>query len=140
VVENQWLDRLKVLRWHPLLAQQAHIRSVCGRLHLKTLINHWFTYSNLEYLAGPPESVVLDPSEVYEPVFALTSDGRVLGELAIHRETPANVWSGSQEALESILEGLIAESGEQQGTAGETVSTRVTIELRDLVGESVLTD
>jgi hypothetical protein len=142
VVENQWCDRLKVLRWHPLLAQQAHIRSVCGRLHLKLLINHWFAYSNLEYLTREPESAVLDPCEVYEPVYALTSDGRLLGELAVHRESPTNNWSGSPETLESILDALVADPEERgsEGAGRKVATTRMTIELENLAAESALLD
>ena len=133
VLENRWSDRLKVLRWHPLLAQQAHIQSVCGRLHLKVLINHWFTYSNLEYLAREPESAVLDPSDIYEPVYAVTSGGGLLGELAVHRESPTDNWNGSREILESIMDALVAEP-EERGRS------RMTIELENLTAESALLD
>ena len=36
VVENSWLDRLKILHWHPTLAEQGGMRSVCCKLHLKS--------------------------------------------------------------------------------------------------------
>jgi hypothetical protein len=47
VIENRWLDRLKILSWHSSLASQKDMKSVCCRHHLKTLIAHWVTQSSL---------------------------------------------------------------------------------------------
>jgi hypothetical protein len=47
VVENRWLDRLKILSWHSSLAAQKDMKSVCCREHLKTLIAHWLTQASL---------------------------------------------------------------------------------------------
>jgi hypothetical protein len=47
VIENRWLDRLKILSWHSSLATQKDMKSVCCRQHLKTLIAHWLTQASL---------------------------------------------------------------------------------------------
>ena len=47
VAENRWLDRLKILSWHPSLAAEKDIKSVCCREHLKTLLAHWLTRASL---------------------------------------------------------------------------------------------
>ena len=49
VVEDSWLDRVKILGWHPVLAEQRGTRSVCGRRHLEILLTHWLTYANLDF-------------------------------------------------------------------------------------------
>jgi hypothetical protein len=47
------------------------------------------------------------------------SIGRLVGELAVHRESISRVWSGSAEALESILDALIAIGAENRPRAPE---------------------
>ena len=110
VVENRWLDRLKILSWHPGLAAQRDMASVCGRQHLKTLITHWLTKANLE-LAGGRDGVVPITSESQtETELGLLSVGRLVGELSVHREAFSRVWTGSPETLECILNALIGEA------------------------------
>jgi hypothetical protein len=108
VVENRWLDRIKILSWHSSLATQKDMKSVCCREHLKALIANWLTQASLrlppsQYSAMPIGS---DPSLTD---FDLGPDavGRVVGELAVHRESFSRVWSGSAAALECILDALI---------------------------------
>ena len=115
VLENRWLDRLKVLHWHPILAEQAQIQSVCGKFHLKTLIAHWLIHANLQFLATGPSDWALasgtGPAEVVCEASCIT---KLVGELAIHREALSRVWSGSPEALECILSALIGGLGTKE--------------------------
>ena len=108
VVENRWLDRLKILSWHASLATQRDMKSVCCIQHLKILIAHWLNQASLRLPPGhnPPPPIGSDPAL---PDFDLgpQSVGRLLGELAVHRESYSRVWSGSPEALESILDALL---------------------------------
>jgi len=107
VVENRWLDRIKVLAWHPVLARQTAMRSVCGEEHLKTLLTHWLTHANLRVLAAapPPWS---DNNESGPAEAGTTSPiGKVVGELAVHRESLSRVWTGSPQALECIVNALV---------------------------------
>jgi hypothetical protein len=64
VVENRWLDRLKILPWHPSLAAQKDTRSVCCRQHLKTLIGHWLNQASLRLPSShdPPLPIGSDPN------------------------------------------------------------------------------
>ena len=48
VVENRWLDRLRVFSWHPLRAQWPGMHSVCGDPHLRILVQHWLSEANLD--------------------------------------------------------------------------------------------
>src|ERR1035438_9061821 len=62
VVENRWLDRLKILSWHSSLATQNGMRSVCCREHLKTLVAHWLTQASLRLTQAdfPPFTIDSD--------------------------------------------------------------------------------
>jgi len=109
-VENRWLDRLKILSWHPVLAAQDKMQSVCGKQHLKTLIAHWLTQANLRFpMPRDPISLITSDAACEAtdpgPLFA----GRLVGELAVHRESFSRVWTGSPEALECILDALVGD-------------------------------
>lgn len=108
VVENQWLDRVKILAWHPVLARQTNMQSVCSGDHLKTLLTHWLNFANLRVLSGgitgKPGSVDEGQSEP-DPLIA--SVGRLVGELAVHRESLSRMWTGSPQAFECILNALV---------------------------------
>jgi hypothetical protein len=108
VVENEWLDRLRILSWHSSLAMEKDIKSVCCRDHLRTLMAHWLSQANLRLPPAPSLAVPVCTEASLED-FELSGDamGRPLGELAVHREPLSRVWSGSTAALECILEALV---------------------------------
>ena len=120
VIENRWLDRLKILSWHSSLATQKDMKSVCCRQHLKTLVSHWLSQANLRLSPGlyPPLPIGSDPTLAD---FDLGPDavGRLVGELAVHRESFSRVWSGSAAALECILDALITIGAENKPHALE---------------------
>jgi hypothetical protein len=109
VMENRWLDHLKILTWHSSLAREADVKSACSREHLKVLVAYWLEEASLRLasparrlpipLAGIPDRLDLD----LDPHAA----GCVLGELSVYRESLSRGWSGSPEALESILEAIV---------------------------------
>ena len=108
VMENCWLDRVRVLSWHPVLAREGGMRGVCGKQHLKTLVTHWLNNANLQLVAGgaPPWPPAVDIRQRGSNDTAF-STGKVLGELAVQRESLSHVWTGSPEARECILNALI---------------------------------
>jgi hypothetical protein len=120
VVENRWLDRLKILSWHPSLATQKNMKSVCCREHLKALIAHWLTRASLRIPPAftPPLPIGSDPNLTDLDLGPLAV-GRLLGELAVHRESFSRVWSGSPQSLECILDALIAIGAENKPHAPE---------------------
>lgn len=120
VVENRWLDRLKILSWHSSLASQKDMKSVCCRAHLKTLITHWLTQASLRLPPSDhtPVPIGSDPS-LPDSDLGPGVLGRVVGELAVYRESFSRVWSGSPEALECILDALIAIGAENKPHALE---------------------
>ena len=120
MVENRWLDRLKILSWHSALASQKDMKSVCCRHHLKTLIAHWLTQASLRLPAvdHPPLPIGSDPT-LADVDLGPDAVGRLLGELAVHRESFSRVWSGSPAALECILDALISIGAENKPHALE---------------------
>ena len=109
VLENRWLDHLKILTWHPLLAPQKDIQSACCRQHLKALIAHWLEQATLR----PQADSLPTASAGYPARMDLDLDpdprgvGRLLGELSVHRETFSRSWTGSPATLECILDALM---------------------------------
>jgi hypothetical protein len=120
VVENRWLDRLKILSWHSSLAAQKDMKSVCGREHLKALIGHWLMQASLRLPPGnvPPLPIGSDP-RLTDIDLGPDAVGRLVGELSVHRESFSRVWSGSPAALEYILDALITIGAENKSHALE---------------------
>jgi hypothetical protein len=115
VVENRWRDRLKILSWHSSLASQKGMKSVCCTEHLKAFVAHWLTQDSARFSAAdfsptamasnlPLNDIDLGPDAIE----------RLVGELAVHRESFSRVWSGSPEALECILDALITIGAESK--------------------------
>jgi hypothetical protein len=120
VVENRWLDRLKILSWHSALAAQKDMKGVCCREHLKALIAHWLTQASLRLppTVCVPMPIASDPS-LTDADLGPEAMGRVIGELTVHRESFSRVWSGSPAALEYILDALITIGAENRPHALE---------------------
>ena len=120
VVENRWVDRLKILSWHPALATLKDMKSVCCRQHLKALIAHWLTQASLRLPPenNPPLRMGSDAT-LSDVDLGPNSVGRLVGELAVHRESFSHVWSGSPAALECILDALITIGAENKRQALE---------------------
>ena len=108
LVENHWLDRLKVLSWHPALAEQEEMHSVCGKQHLQMLITHWLNHASLQFPSdGMFEFTLADNRDEAEGEPEIRSGGRLVGELAVHRESLSRLWTGSPETRQSIFAALI---------------------------------
>lgn len=120
VVEDSWLDRLKIFSWHPELAEQSAMHSVCGKRHLELLITHWLTYANLRFEAARmPESVLANHEYGPGEGMNLPHPGQLVGELTVYREPISRTWTGSAEARESIFQALSADGEAPQPTAIE---------------------
>lgn len=108
LMENRWLDRLKILSWHSLLARQADVKSACGREHLKVLVAYWLEQASLR-LASPAQHLPI-PFGGYPDSLEIDldppSEGRVIGELSVCREPLSQGWAGSPAELECILDAV----------------------------------
>jgi hypothetical protein len=118
VMENYWLDRVRVHAWHPVLAREGRMRGVCGKQHLKTLLTHWLNHANLQLVArgDSPSPDALDTTE-NRSNYAF-SVGKVVGELAVQRESLSCAWTGSPEARACILNALIGDIETQRQNPG----------------------
>lgn len=140
VVENGWLDRLKVLSWHPVLAEQDQMLSVCSKQHLKILITQWLTQASLQCLPGRelPNPLPCEGSPATNT--GLAPAGRLVGELAVHREAVSHTWTGSPEALECILDVLVGELESEPADATVPLVDRVLAHCAGYPLDEVMTD
>jgi hypothetical protein len=120
VVENRWLDRLKIHSWHSSLASQKDMTSVCCWEHLKALIDHWPNQASLRLppARNPPLPTGRDPT-LSDVDLGPHSVSHLLGELCVHRESFSRVWLGSPEAFECILDALLTLGAENKPQAME---------------------
>jgi hypothetical protein len=110
LVENRWTDRLKILVWNEALASADETHLACGAAHVQQLVVHWMTMGSLEYpfAQGPRTARITKPRCVKEIPRAEADLGgtRVVGELAVHRESLERILQESPESLAAILEAL----------------------------------
>ena len=106
MVENRWLDHLKIFCWHPWLAEQPEIRSVCGDQHLRILLQHWPNQANLNlhYTERANKPALCEPREP-DDSRALAA-GKLLGEMTVHRHLRSRVWTGTPQVFECILSAI----------------------------------
>jgi hypothetical protein len=96
------------------------MRSVFCRQHLKPLIGRSLNQASLRLPPShdPPLPIGSDPN-LADVHLGSGSVGRLLDELAVHRESFSRVWSGSAAALEYIVDALLTIGDENQPHALE---------------------
>jgi hypothetical protein len=110
--ENQWTDRLQIVRWDDALAAKPEVQAACGAAHVQQMVVHWMTTGSLNYPfarsdSHPPRNQKRCP----EPSMQTDADTRgikVLGELAVHRESLERALRENPESLSSILQALLS--------------------------------
>jgi len=119
LMENRWLDHLKILTWHSSLASDGQVKCACCREHLKVLVAYWLEEASLR-LAAPTcrQPIPLDSDREDSGTDVVPDPmGRVVGELSVSREPLSRSWIGSPEILECILDALIPEPDESRPAA-----------------------
>lgn len=108
VMENRWLDRLKILSWHPSLARHKgrteYLLPSTSEGANRPLVNPGQP-PDCSNARPPPSPIGSDPDRD-EADLGPQALGRVVGELAV-RESLSRVWTGSPQSLEYILDALI---------------------------------
>lgn len=122
LMENRWTDRLKILAWNEQLASAAGAHLACGAAHVQQLVVHWMTMGSLEYpFAQAPRSTTTAGHRRLKAIPHAEADlrgTRVVGELAVHRESLERILQESPESLITILEALTsALTGNERGKA-----------------------
>jgi hypothetical protein len=112
VAESHWEDKLKVLEWQDELAARRGIYAACGAEHVEELVVHWMTTGSLDY----PFATVGHKVErrrqrlgwilptVEEPD---TRGARLIGELAVDRESVRRALREDPNSLQVILDELL---------------------------------
>jgi hypothetical protein len=112
VAESHWEDKLKVLQWQDELATRRGIYAACGAEHVEELVVHWMTTESLDYpfaTVGPKPvkhrqrlgsmlPVVVEPD---------IKGARLIGELAVDRESVRRALKDDPSSLRVILDELV---------------------------------
>jgi hypothetical protein len=114
LTENRWTDRLKILSWNDQLVAQPGVYPACGAAHVQQLVVHWMAMGSLAHpfarvrsgCAGLPRKLRPEtPADAQEPD---TRGAKVIGELAVHRESLSRILIENPGSLASILGALIS--------------------------------
>ena len=111
LIENSWTDRLKILSWNDALALQCGVHLACGVAHVQQLVAHWMATGSLHYpFASVSESATMqaNPGKLAAGEEPEVRGVRVLGELAVHRESLERILVESPQSLSSILAALVS--------------------------------
>jgi hypothetical protein len=112
VSESHWEDKLKVLEWQDALARGRGIYAACCGGHVEELVVHWMTTGSLDY----PFATVGQKVErrrqrlgwslptIEEPD---TRGARLIGELAVDRESVRRALREDPGSLQVILDELL---------------------------------
>lgn len=111
LTENRWTDRLKILGWNDQLVVLPGIYSACGTSHVQQLVVHWMTMGSLAHpfaRAGvTPRNLRRKEAATHAPEIDIRG-AKIIGELAVNRESLSRILVESPESLASILEALIS--------------------------------
>jgi hypothetical protein len=112
VAEHHWEDKLKVLQWGDELARRRGIYAACGAGHVEELVVHWMTTGSLDY---PFATVGHKPERSRQQLGWIlptieepdTRGARLIGELAVDRESVRRALREDPHSLQVILDELI---------------------------------
>jgi hypothetical protein len=112
VAESHWEDKLRVLEWQDELAVRRGIYPVCSGGHVEELVVHWMTTGSLDYpfatvgqkLQRRRRRLGWTLPTVEEPD---TRGARLIGELAVDRESVRRALREDPDSLQVILDELL---------------------------------
>jgi hypothetical protein len=112
VAESHWEDKLKVLEWQDELSSRRGIYAACCGGHVEELVVHWMTTGSLDYPFATVGHKKVDRRRqrlgwtlpvVEEPNIR---GARLIGELAVDRESVRRAFREDPESLQVILDGI----------------------------------
>jgi hypothetical protein len=113
VVQDSWLDRLKILHWNSGLAAQDGVHALCGAMHVRELVAHWMATGSLEYpfasLSSSEQRLRIIEFGAKKRGAAATElqNAALIGELAVHRASLERALRENPQSLSAILEALL---------------------------------
>lgn len=132
VTENRWTDRVKIFGWHDALASQPGVHAACCASHVQQLVVHWMATGSLEYPfahSRPSRKRSPQPARPAALHRELDVSGtRVLGELAVHRESLQRVLEENPESLVGILRALLSALGDTSASTIAQASEEICLE------------
>ena len=114
LTENHWTDRLKILNWNDAMVGQAGVHTACGAAHVQQMVVHWMAMGSLEYpFARVPSTATGSVRKrrgttAEKPLDPDIRGAKVIGELAVHRESLSRVLRENPASLVGILEALVS--------------------------------
>ena len=107
VAENSWEDKLTILQWNESTASRAGIKAACSIEHVEELVIHWMTTGRLDYPFARAAYGVAGWRHSSPPGRVDISGARLIGELAVHRESVERVLMENPQFLQAILDALL---------------------------------
>ena len=112
LVGNQWEDRLRILPWSERLSSGEGMHAACSPGHVQQLVAHWMATGALDYPFAHVGAVKAPsaplPEKAFNQDFSPHAGSRVLGELAVHRESLRRLLMESPESLVPVLDALVS--------------------------------
>jgi len=108
IAENTWEDKLTILQWSEHLASWAGLQVACSIDHVEELVIHWMTTGRLDFpfartaLGAASWRPILPPGGRVD-----ISGARLVGELAVHRESVERLLIENPRSLQAILDALL---------------------------------
>jgi hypothetical protein len=112
VAESQWEDKLRVLEWKDELATRRGIYAACCAGHVEELVVHWMTTGSLDY---PFATIGCKPERRKQRLGSILSNmeepdtrgSRLIGELAVDRQSVLRALRDDPDSLQVILDELL---------------------------------
>lgn len=108
LTENSWTDRLKILGWNDALVSEPGVHAACGAAHVQQLVVHWMATGSLNYPFARSHAGERPRRRRAHQAEIDVRGAKVIGELAVHRESLSRVLQENPESLGSILSALIS--------------------------------
>lgn len=99
IAEDDWSDKLRILRWDDGLAASANLRRACCPFHVQELVVQWIATGSL------PEAVAA--TDTPQPLELDSCGARQIGELSVHRESVKRVLLETPGSLKVVLVALL---------------------------------
>jgi hypothetical protein len=125
IAENNWEDKLTILRWSEPMASRAGIKVACSIDHVEELVIHWMTTGRLDYPFARTSLGAAGWREISAPGGRVDISGaRPVGELAVHRESLERVLTENPQSLQGILDALLDALRQEIAIEAKPVSLR----------------